>query len=249
MASPKTIRAIPKGLSEQQWRFALAYVKCFHATRAAKASGEYKSDKAASVSAARYLGMPQVKKAITGLLDEQNRIWAKEQWRVIQEALSLALANIDDFVKWGTEKLKPSDPGYDEEVGGYQDYDYVRFVPSKDLPRHLKAAVKSIKKTRNRDGSVSMELTLHQKSNNLEKLMKNLGLLHGKGEAKTNRGAFAAWSKDVKKQAAEAEKLEELTKKLESAQAELKELKGQSDEHGGETEASAGSEGGGGEAE
>ena len=244
MAPATKTPLIPKGLTEQQWRFVMAYAKCFHATKAAKASGEYKDDKSASVSATRFLAMEPVREAISNLLESQNQLWAQERWRVIQEAMSLAFANIDDFVTWGTRGLKPEDPGYDEEQGGHQDYEFIHFTESKDLPRHVKAAVKSIKKTRDRNGSISIELTLHGKSNNIDKLMKNLGLLNGKSEQKTNRGEFAKWSDSLRNPSDETLKTEALEDEVRQLKAELEKAKGQSDD--GARAGDGGADGGGG---
>ena len=212
MAQETETPLIPEGLTKKQWQFANEYVKCFSATKAAKATGEYKNDQSASNAGWAMLHRPLVQKAISDLLSERNALWAQEHWRIIQEALTLGLSNIGDFVRCSG--------------------DDVTFTDWDDIPHHKLAAVQGMTKRTFKNGTVELEIKMQPKARGVEMLMKNLGMLSGKSEEKTNRGSFAAWSKDVKRQAAEAEKLEDLEKQLDAAKAELMELKGQSNGEG-----------------
>lgn len=91
-------------------------------------------------------------------LEEMQERYGLEKDRVLREIGGMAFSNIDDVAEWTKED--------------------VTFVPSKDLPRHVKAAIKSVKVKYDKSGGISgREIEMYDKLKAVELAAKHLKLL------------------------------------------------------------------------
>jgi hypothetical protein len=109
---------------------------------------------------------PMVRALVIGLgeefLEEMQERYGVEKEKVLREIGTAAFANIDDVATW--------------------DQDELHLKASKDLPQHVKAAVKSVKIKYDKNGGVSgREIELHDKLKALELAGKHLKLFGDEG--------------------------------------------------------------------
>ena len=150
-------------LSARQKIFCEEYVNDYNGARSAKAAGW--AEIGAHREASRQLKKQEVKDYIAELQKAiRDRLFISAD-RVISEVASVAFANIKDFVNGEN-----------------------RVLELKHLPRHITAAVKSIKTRVTIDANgietIHTELSLHDKPDQIDKLMKHLGMFEKDNEQK-----------------------------------------------------------------
>lgn len=104
-----------------------------------------------------------IKQAVAAVLRAQNTPLDLSPERTLEELVAVAQGNLLDVASWSPE-------------GGLQ------LRNSEELTRAQGAAINTLKRTVGRDGSVSWEVKMHDKSKSLEMLMKHFGLMTEKVE-------------------------------------------------------------------
>ena len=157
------------GLTELQERFCQEYLVDLNATAALTRAGSKANKDSIRVEASRLLIKSEVQERISQLMEEQSKRTQITADSVLKEIAALAFHNIEDYCDW------------DEEGN-------LTIKPGKEIPRQLKAAIRSIKKIQKKipvKGGDSieinrLELKLTGKEKNLEMLMRHLGLFNDK---------------------------------------------------------------------
>lgn len=109
---------------------------------------------------------PTLRALILGLtqefLEELDERYGLEKEKVLREIGGVAFSNIDDVATWDEQDVK--------------------FVASKDLPRHVKASIKAVKVKYDKNGEISgREIEMYDKMKGLELAAKHLKLLNEEG--------------------------------------------------------------------
>lgn len=128
----------------QKIRFAEEYYDRAHGESAAIAAGY--SRNGARSKASQLLRDPEVLEHLKELQDEAKALATVTRERLIQELEAIALANMEDFVQYGTEEeyVEPDDEG---EAGVDQTpkhADKITYTASNQLTRSQKAAIAEI---------------------------------------------------------------------------------------------------------
>lgn len=157
--SPATLGA-EQDITARQARFVLEYLLDFNATQAAIRAGY--SERAASQQGCVLLRNPKIGTRIRKELAAAAERLRQEIDRSILEMANLAYANIGDYFETVEE------PADDPEAPPRR-VERLRKITT--LPRHLAAAIKTVKHTR--DG---MQLVLHDKLAAIQQLRSMLGI-------------------------------------------------------------------------
>lgn len=199
-------------LTPKQLAFIQEFLLTFNATKAAKAAATYANDKSAARAGYGFLHRTNVAAALTDVLADRNKTWSTDQERVLQTAMAMAYSDLGDFVEWDKNGIPK------------------RYKSTKEIPKHKRTALKSLRHRVYRDGSYSTEVTLKPSGQALELLMKHKGMLEFKEESDATRGQIAGWFADQEKEYERIKEIEQMQKTIDRLEAELTELKGQSDD-------------------
>ena len=157
------------GLTELEERFCQEYLIDLNATAALTRAGSKANKDSIRAEASQMLTKVDIRTRIVQLTKERSRRTNITADNVLQEIAVLAFHNIEDYCDW------------DEEGN-------LTIKPGKEIPRQLKAAIRSIKKIQKKipvkNGDPieinRLELKLTGKEKNLEMLMRHLGLFNDK---------------------------------------------------------------------
>ncbi len=108
------------------------------------------------VWAEKYLANPKVKAMLAEKMGGIEKLYAAERIRVIDEFINLSKLNIGDYIKWENKK--------------------VTIKSSSDLSTEELGRVSEITQTRDKTGSVTVNIKFYDKDKNLERAAKVLGL-------------------------------------------------------------------------
>lgn len=155
-------------LTPKQRAFVSEYLVDLNGTQAAIRAGY--SARTANRTASDLLSKPDIAAEIHDLFAAREKRLELKQDRVVLELLRLAMANMGDYVSWGT------DVESDDEGRPTDHHSYVRIVPSEDLSQDQLAAVQEVSEVRRPDGTVEVKFKLHDKCGALNSLAKHLGM-------------------------------------------------------------------------
>jgi len=152
-------------LTPMQQKFVYEYLVDLNGTKAVIRSGY--SPATAKQKAVELLKNQKILDAIS---DEKarriNRTFVSAD-KVISELARLAFVDITDIVSWGrAEKGKKG-----EKVG-----EWIRIIPSAELPKDVSAAISEIKQVVDKSGKVTTTVKLYSKPDALKTLAKHLGI-------------------------------------------------------------------------
>jgi phage terminase small subunit len=142
-------------LSLRERAFVQEYIVDLNGRAAGVRAGLGKNPKSAGEMAAKLRAKPHVAAAISALMNEKHGIVGA---RVVAELGAIAYTRMTDFVRLDKGRL----------VLKVKDLD--------ELPDEAKAAIAKLKERENDDGSISIEVELHDKLSALDKLGKSIGL-------------------------------------------------------------------------
>jgi phage terminase small subunit len=143
------------GLSLRERRFVQEFIVDLNGRQAAIRCGFGKSAKSAGEIASQMRRKPTVAAAISALLNERNGVAGAA---VVSELGAIAFSRITDFLKLDNGRLVLAVKNLDE------------------LPDEAKAAISRLKERVNDDGSISIDVELHDKLGALDRLGKSIGL-------------------------------------------------------------------------
>ena len=148
------------GLTELEERFCQEYLKDLNGTQAYLRTG-YKCQKdSAKVNSCRLLAKPEIQERISQLMEERSKRTKIEADRVLQEIAKIAFANIGLFADF--------------------DADGVTLKSSSELTEEQLSVISSVSETPLKAGGKAVRIKLHDKTRNLEMLMRHLGLFNDK---------------------------------------------------------------------
>ena len=157
-----------ENLTDKQEMFCLEYLKDFNNTQAAIRAGYSKST--ASAQGSRLLRNVKVQKRLTELKTKRMERVGIEADRVLEEIERLAFADVTDVINVIEKEydIKDADGNLTGEKGTFKT---IEVNSTQELPKRVTAAISEIGMTK--DG---IKIKMHNKSDNLDKLMKHLGL-------------------------------------------------------------------------
>ena len=156
-----------KKLTDKQEKFCQEYIIDLNATQAAIRSGY--SEKTARSQGQRLLTNVDIQERIAELQKEWKESIELRKEDVINEVRSLAFARVTDVANI---VIKDVVVGHDESGNPIErEMETVEFKETENLPDNVKASIASIGMGRN-----GIVLKMHDKSANLDKLMRYLGM-------------------------------------------------------------------------
>lgn len=165
---------VNNNLNDMQRLFVTEYLIDLNATQAAIRAGY--SEKTAMEQGSRLLRNVKIKEAIQIAMDERVKRTEVTQDRVLKELAKIGFADLKDFLRYGTEKVR-----IDTDNDGNPVYDYKQTVEAKSSDEVDGTLVSEV--SIGKDGTFKFKL--HDKMAALDKMGKHLGLFNDK-EVSTN---------------------------------------------------------------
>jgi phage terminase small subunit len=148
-------------LTPRERRFVEEYIVDLNGKAAAIRAGLGKSAKSATEMASRMRKKPHVAAAISALMAERNGVTGAA---VVGELGAIAFSKITDYLKLENGRL------------------VLTVSDLNELPDEAKAAIAKLRERANDDGTVTIEVELHDKIAALDKLGKALGIFKERSE-------------------------------------------------------------------
>jgi len=157
------------GISDLQQRFVYEYLIDMSAPKAALRAGY--SPKAARRTGLALIKQQKILDAIADAKAERMRRTFISADKVVEELARLAFVKITDVIQWGHVEGTQDN----KEKGGKVN-EWIRLIPSADLPEDVAAAISEIKQVVDKSGKTTTTVKLYSKPEALKTLAKHLGI-------------------------------------------------------------------------
>jgi len=157
------------GISGLQQRFVYEYLIDMSAPKAALRAGYF--PKTARRTGLALIKQQKILDAIADAKAERMRRTFVSADKVVEELARLAFVKITDVIQWGRTESSQDD---EKKTGTVSEW--IRLIPSADLPEDVAAAISEIKQVIDKSGKTTTTVKLYSKPEALKTLAKHLGI-------------------------------------------------------------------------